>query len=209
MRTSTVKRNWKFQLFFSRLLPLTTHSNNVNPGSIYINVVFILGFMAGLFAFITWSLPHYRLAHTRKEIYALHAVLLLAALPLAREGKRLLCWGKRRSKGLGKLGSPRWRFHTVFLMLNHANSPSQEAQLKTELQELPKLDRRKKNPPDTKDPVNTAMYIHTYTYPTWFVINTLLSFACADASNVNLSTKDFWLTLNSVLNMEGLSVTWA
>lgn len=86
-----------------------------------------------------------------------------------------------------------------------------------------KLDRRKKNLPNTKDHLNSAMCVlrhahgHTPTYthtPHMFyqcfvVIDTLLNFACNVTSVVTPSNKKCWLTLNSVLNIEDLSITWA
>lgn len=134
-------------------------------------------------------------------------------LPYPQPEKKNICSARATEKGKGweNSGLPLTLHFEASTQCSHAEPVSllsQKDHLKTGLQELPRLDRRKKNLPDPKDPVNTAMHRHTQTYPMCLVINTLLNFVRADASNVNLSTKEFWLPLKSVLNMEGLSVTW-
>lgn len=139
--------------------------------------------------------------------------VITGCLILSQRRKTFALLGQQKKERVGKT----WGFPGLYTLKHSHSAPhaepvsllSQKDHLKTELQELPKLDRRKRNLPDPEDPVNTAIHIHTQTYPMCLVINTLLNFALADASNVNLSTKEFWLPLKSVLNMEGLSVTWA
>lgn len=99
-------------------------------------------------------------------------------------------------------------------------SPSQEAHLKTEFQS--KVSYTEGRLSQTAGHVNVAINIshtHTQTHTQHTQLShdlsvifsnfSLLNCAYVDTSMVDLSTQKFCSVLNSVLNIEGLSVTWA